>query len=112
VPNWELLNHIAWCFKRFTDFTDYVNHDQYFSHLNNAKYIRYNAVAIPVTTFQCDEQAVYIVRCTGSTRWRKHKPPSNNTLLLWMGTSLDSHFRSSAGRIPTWLECLFVVENA
>jgi hypothetical protein len=35
MPNGELQNHIPWCFQRFADFTDYVNHDQYFSHLNN-----------------------------------------------------------------------------
>ena len=112
MPKGELQNHIAWCFKRFADFTDYVDHDQYFSRLNDAKYIRYNAVAIPVTSFQCDEQAVHMVRCTGSTRWRKHKPPRNDTVLLWMGTSPDSHFKSTAGRIPARLKCLFVVEDA
>jgi hypothetical protein len=30
----ELQNHIGWCFKRFADITDYVDHDQYFSCLN------------------------------------------------------------------------------
>jgi len=29
-----------------------------------------------------------------------------------MGRSPDSHFRSTAGRIPAWLKCLFVVRNA
>jgi len=38
MPKAELLNHIAWCFNRFVNFTDYVDHDQYFSRLNNAKY--------------------------------------------------------------------------
>ena len=75
MPKGELQNHIAWCFKRFADFTDYIDHNQYFSNLNNAKYIRYNTVAIPVTSCQCDEQGVHMVRCTGSTKWRKHKPP-------------------------------------
>jgi len=27
IPKWELQNHIGWCFKRFADFTDYVNHN-------------------------------------------------------------------------------------
>jgi hypothetical protein len=53
-----------------------------------------------------------MVRCTGSKRWRKHKPPRNDTVHLWMGTSLDSHFKSTAGRIPTWLKCLFIVKDA
>jgi len=112
MPKGELQNHIAWCFKRFADFTDYVDHDQYFSCLNDANFIQYNAVAIPVTSFQCDEQAVHMVRCTGSTRRRKHKQPTNDTVLLWMGTSPDSHFKSTAGCIAARLKCLFVVENA
>ena len=29
-----------------------------------------------------------------------------------MGTSLDSHFKSTAGRIPTRLKCLLVIEDA
>jgi len=112
MPTGELQNHIACCFKRFADFTDYVDRDRYFCRLNDAKFIRYNAVAIPVTSFQCDEQAVHMVRCTGSTRWRKHKPPRNDTVLLWMGTSPDSHFKLIAGLIPTRLNSLFVVEDA
>jgi hypothetical protein len=55
IPKGTLPNHIPWCFKRFADFTDYVNHDQYFSLLKDAKYIQYNAVEIPVTSFQCGE---------------------------------------------------------
>jgi len=53
-----------------------------------------------------------MVRCSGSTRWRKHTPPRNDTVLLWMGTSPDSHFELTAGPIPTPLKCLFVVEDA
>jgi hypothetical protein len=98
--------------ERFADFTDYVDHDQYFSHLKDTKYIRYNTVAILAMSFQFDEQAVHIVGCTASTRWRKHKPPGNNTVLLWMGTSPDSHFKSTAGYIPTWSKCHFVAKDA
>jgi hypothetical protein len=112
MPKGELQNHIAWCFKRFADFTDYVDHDQYFSCLNDAKYIWYNAVEIPAPSFQSDEQAVHMVRCTGSTRWRQYKPPRNDKVLLLMGTSPDSNFKSTAGRIRTRLKCLFVVEDA
>jgi hypothetical protein len=112
MPKVELQNHIAWCVKRFADFTDYVDHDQYFSRLNDGKYIRNHTVAIPVTSSQFDEQPVHMVRCTGSTRWRKHKPPRNDTVRLWIGTSLDSHFKSTAGGIPARLKCLFVVEDA
>ena len=85
MPKQELQNHIAWCFKIFADFTDYIDHDQYLSLHNDAKYIPYNAVAIPVLSFQCDEEAVPMARCTGSTRWRKHKPPRNDKVLLWRG---------------------------
>jgi len=28
MPNRELHNHIAWCFKRFDDFTDYIDHEE------------------------------------------------------------------------------------
>jgi len=53
-----------------------------------------------------------MVCCTGSTRWRNHKPSRNDTVLLWMGTSSDSHFKSTAECIHTPLKCLFVVEDA
>jgi len=72
IPTWKLQNHIAWCLKRFPYFTECVDYDQYFSPLNDVNHIRYNAVAVSVTSFQCDEQAVHMVRCTGSTRWRNH----------------------------------------
>jgi len=106
-----LQNHIAWCFTRFADFTDDVDHDQYVRHLINANFIRYSAVAIPVMSFQCDEQAVHIVRCTWSTRWRKHKPPRYDTALLCMGTSPHSHLKSTAGHITAWLKCHFVLQD-
>jgi len=112
MPKGELQNHIAWCCKRFANFTDCINHNQYFCHLNNAKYIQYHAVAIPVTSFQCDKQAVHMVHYTGSARWRKHKPQRNDIVLLWMERSPDSNFKSTAGCIPTWLKCLFIIENA
>jgi hypothetical protein len=112
MPEGELQNDIAWCFKRFTNFTDYVDHHQYFSRLNDAKYFRYNAVEILVTSFQCDEQAVHMVHCTGSTRWRTHKPPRCDIVHLWMGTNQDSHCKSTAGCIPTRLKCLLVVKDA
>ena len=51
MPKEELHNDIAWFFKRFADFTDYVNHDQYFSRFSNGKYIELYTVAIPVTSF-------------------------------------------------------------
>ena len=82
MPKGELQNHIAWCFKRFANFTDYVDHDQYFSSLNNGKYIWFNAIAIPVTSVQRDKQAVHMVCCTGSTWWRKYKPPRIDAVLL------------------------------
>ena len=112
MPHGELLNHIAWWFKRFANLTDYVNQDRYFSHLNDAKYVRYNALAIRVMFFYGDEQAVHIVRYNWCTRWRKHKPPTNNTVCLWMGTSPDRHFQSTAGRIAAQLKSDFVVQNA
>ena len=108
----ELQNHIAWCLKRYADFTDYIDHNRYFSHLNDAKSIRYNAVPILVTTFQWDVQAAYMVHCTGSTRWRNHQQPRNDTLLLWMGMSPDSHFKMTAGCIPAHIKCLFIVDDA
>jgi len=36
MPKGKLQNHIAWCFRKFADFTDYVDHDQYFIHLPDA----------------------------------------------------------------------------
>jgi hypothetical protein len=82
MPKGELLNHITGGFKGFADFTDYVDHDQYCGRHNDAQFIQYNPLAIPMTSFHCDEQEVHMVRCTGSTRWRKHSPPRNDTALL------------------------------
>ena len=62
-------------------------------------------------SFQYDEEAVHMVLCTGSTRWRKHKPPRHDTVLLWVGISLDRHFKLTAGCIPGELNCLVVVED-
>jgi len=112
MPRGELQNYIAWCFKRFVELTEYVHHDQYFSRPNDPKYIHYNAVAIPVTYFQCDEQEVHIVHCTQSTRWRMHKPPRNDTVLLRMGTSPDKHCMAPVGCILAQLQCLFVLGDA
>ena len=92
MPKGELQNHIAWCFKRFANFTDYIDHDQYCSRLSDAKSIWFNTVAILVPSFKCDEQAVHIVHCTGSTRCITHKPPRIDKVHLWMGRSPDSHF--------------------
>jgi len=112
MPKGELQNHIPWCLKVFADFTDYVDHDQDFTRLHYAKYIRFNAVSIPVTSFQCDQAAVHSVRCTGCIRWRKHKPPRNDTVHFWMVMSADSHSKSTAECIPAQLNCLFVIEDA
>jgi len=112
MPKGKLHNHMTWCFKRFSDFADYVNHDHYVSHFNDAQYIRSHTMTIVVTSFQCNEQAVHMVSCTGSTRWRKYKPPRNGTVLLWMGTSPDSHIGTTAGGIPAQVMCLLVIADA
>jgi hypothetical protein len=39
MPNGELQNQITWVFKRFANLTDYIKHNWYCSHLNDAKYI-------------------------------------------------------------------------
>jgi len=112
MPKGELQNHIDWCFKRFADFIIYIDHDQYYSGLNNAKYILLNAVVTPVMSFQCDEQVVYMICCSGSTGWRKYNPPRNDTLSLSMGTNLDSHFQSTVGCFPVRLHFLIVFMEA
>jgi len=111
MPKGELQNHIAWCFRCFAEFIEYVDHHWYFTYLNNVKYILYNAGVLPAMSFGCDKQAVDMVRCIGSTRWRKHMLPRNDTVLLRMGTGLDSHFKSTAGHIRTCLKCLFIVQD-
>jgi len=35
-----------WWLKRFSIFTDYIDHDQYSSYLHDVKYIQYNEVAV------------------------------------------------------------------
>jgi len=112
MPKGELQNHIAWCFKRFANCTDYVDHDSYFSCLNDVIYIWHNTVGIPVTSFQCNEQAVHMVHCTGSTSWRKHKTPRSDTVLLLMGTSPESHIKWTPGHIPAPLKFLVIIEDA
>jgi len=67
MPKGELQSHIAWCFKRFANFTDYVHHEQYFSCCNDWKYIQYREVTIPVTSFQCNEFAVHMVHLALAT---------------------------------------------
>jgi len=39
MPKGKLQNHVAWCFKRFANFTNYVDLDQYVGGLNDATYI-------------------------------------------------------------------------
>jgi len=112
MPQWELQNHIMWCFKRFADFADYVDHDHFSSCHNHSKYSEFKAVAIPVTSFQCNKHAVHMGRCTGSTRYRMHKPLRNDTVHLWMGTSHDSYFNMTSDCNLAWLKYLFVVEDA
>jgi len=112
MPKGELQNQIDWCFKICANFTDYIDRDQYVSHFNDARYILYNVVTVLVTSFQRDKQAVDVVLCIGSTRLRKHKAPRNDTVLLWMGTSPDSYFKSTAGHIPAQCKCVFVFEDA
>jgi hypothetical protein len=118
LPKWftmaigELQPHIASQFKRFADFTGYVNHIQYFSHLNHGIYIWHNPLAVPWMDLQCDIHPVHTVSWTGSTRWRTHKQPRYNTVLLGMGTSPDGNFTSTGGRIRALLKCLFVIDDA
>ena len=67
MPKGELQHHIARCVKIMAELTDFVNHDQYLSHLKDAKYIWYNVEAFPVKPCKCDVHAVGMVHCTGST---------------------------------------------
>jgi len=61
MPQGELLNHIAWWFKKYANFTDYIDQDQYLSSYNDSKYIQYSLPRSLVSLFQSDEQAGYIV---------------------------------------------------
>jgi len=72
LRNGELQNHIAWCLKIFTNFTDYVNHHHYFSHLNEANIMWYNPLQVKVPSFDYDEQADDMSWYARSTRWRNH----------------------------------------
>ena len=91
LPKGELHNHIDWCFKRFGNITDYVDHNQYFSCLNNTKFIGYNTVEISVMSMQCDEQAVHMVRCTRSTiLYGGVCSSSQLSTSMWEGVSIVS----------------------
>jgi len=112
IPKGELQNHIAWCCIRFADFADYGDQDQYFGRLNDTTYIWHNPAVIAVTSFECNEQAVHMDSCTGSTRWRTHKPPRNGMVHFRMGTSPDSRCKSPARQISARLKFLFFAEDA
>jgi len=92
--------------------TDSMEHDQAFGRLYNAKHRPYISVAILVTSCQSDKRVLNMVCCAGSTRWRKHKLATHDTVLLWMGMSLDCHCKLTAGFILVELKCLFVIEDA
>jgi hypothetical protein len=59
-----------------------------------------------VTSFQWVKPAVHMVCCTRSRMWRQQKPQRYDTVLLWMGTSPDSHFKLTARGIPAQGKCL------
>jgi len=63
-------------------------------------------------SFQCDEQAVPMFHFTGSTMWRKEKTLRKYTVLLWMGTSPESHFQSTPGHISARFNRYFILESA
>jgi len=112
MPKGELQNHMACCFKGCADFTDYVDHDQFFSRHNNAEYIRLNTVQIRVMSIECDEQAVHMVWSTGTTRWRTHKPWRNDTVRLWIVPTQDSRFNLTPRWIQAHLKYLFIIPDA
>jgi hypothetical protein len=111
MPKGELQNHIPWCIKKFATFTDSIDNNQYFGHLNEAEYIQYNAVAILMTSFQCNTRAVQKVSSSWSTKWRKHKLPTNNTALLWMVTSPDRDLKWTAELVPALLKFHSILED-
>jgi hypothetical protein len=47
-----------------------------------------------------------MAHCTWSARWRHPKPPENDTVLPWMGTSLDPHMILNTAYIPACLKCV------
>jgi hypothetical protein len=108
----ELSNHIACCVNRFADFTCHFEYDHHFSHLNDSKDICSTASARLVTSDEFNEQAVHIVRCTGSERWRKRMLPRHDSVLLRVETSSNSNFLSNAGLIPTPLQCPFFIKDS
>jgi hypothetical protein len=119
LANWcglagdELQTLIAWCLKTWFERPAYFDTDDDFGQLGDFRYTRYNAVSIPVTCFQTeDEQQTQIIRSTGKSAWRKCKPPRNDTVLLWTGKNSESHFASSRGRIPGRVDCLFTMSDS
>jgi len=62
--------------------------------------------------FSVQQAAVYMVHCTWFTRWRKHKPPGQDTVHPWMGRSPDSDLKLTAWCISAWLKCLFIIVAA
>jgi hypothetical protein len=101
MPKRAPENHFACCFESFADITDYADHTQCFCLPNDAKYIWYIALAILATVLNYDELAVRLVHCSGSTRWRNHMLPRNESVLLWMGNSPVSNGELTAGRSPS-----------
>jgi len=92
MPTRELQKHLTWCFRLFPNITDYVNHNQTRSRPNDTVYIGYNAVAIPVSSFQDNNQAVHSVRLTRYTMGTEKTPPRNDAVFLWKWWLPDRHF--------------------
>jgi hypothetical protein len=91
----------------------YFDSDDDFGQLGDFWYTRNNAVSIPITCFQSeDEQQTQIIRSSGKSAWRKGKPPRNDTVLLWTGKNAESNFASFRGRIPGRVDCLFTMSDA
>jgi hypothetical protein len=63
-------------------------------------------------SFQCNEQAVHIVHCNGSTWCRQLMPTTRNTVLLSIGTSLESHIQLTTWCSRAYVKCPLVVEDA
>jgi hypothetical protein len=119
LANWcglasdELQTLIAWCLKTWFERPAYFDSDNEFGQLSDFWYTRYNAVSIPITCFQSeDEQQMHIISSSAKSAWRKGKPPRNDTVLLWTGKNAESHFASSQGRIPGRVDCLFTMSDA
>ena len=112
LADWNALESIAWCLKKFDILPDYAESDEAFSCLSDLKYTRYPAAVLPVAHFQSEDVDEHLIICTyGDPSWKNHSL-RNNIVLLWPDWEIKGNIASIRRRIPARLCYLFLVQDS